>query len=352
MTTRERITRMYEHREADRVPIVDSPWRGTVARWRREGMPEGAAWEDYFGADKIASVGMDVSPRFEHKVLEENERWRIVKTNWGVTKRDFKELDATPEFMDFTFTTPEAWQGAKARMNDLEGRINWEALARDYPKWRAEGRWITWNFFFGFDVTHGNVTGIEPLLMAMLEEPEWVTDIFETELTNSIALFERVWDAGYRPDEMMWYDDMGYKGTTFFSPALYRQLVQPFHKRAVDWAHNRGIVARLHSCGDVRTLLPDILATGVDALNPLEAKAGMDALQIKQEYGGRLVLHGGVNAVLWSDKERIIAEIERLVPRLKENGGYIFASDHSIPNSVSLENFKAIIETVKRCGGY
>jgi uroporphyrinogen decarboxylase len=151
---------------------------------------------------------------------------------------------------------------------------------------------------------------------------------------------------------MMWYDDLGYKGTTFFSPELYRKLVQPFHKRAVEWAHRKGIYARLHSCGDVRTLLPDIVATGVDALNPLEVKAGMDALQTKREYGNRLVLHGGVNAVLWSDKDRIVAEIERLVPALKENGGYIFASDHSIPNSVSLENFKAIIETVKRCGSY
>jgi len=90
----------------------------------------------------------------------------------------------------------------------------------------------------------------------------------------------------------------------------------------------------------------------VDALNPLEVKAGMDALQIKREYGNRLVLHGGVNAVLWDDKERIVAEIERLVPQLKEDGGYIFASDHSIPSSVSLENFRAIIEAVKRCGKY
>lgn len=100
------------------------------------------------------------------------------------------------------------------------------------------------------------------------------------------------------------------------------------------------------------TLLPDIVATGVDALNPLEVKAGMDAFKIKKEYGDRLVLHGGINAVLWNDKDAILEEIDRKVPVLKENGGFIFSSDHSIPNSVSLENMKAIVEEVKRVGRY
>ena len=352
MTTHERILRMYEHREADRVPIVDSPWRGTIARWEREGMPKGMDWADYFGADKLGGIGADISPRYERKILEENDRWRIETTSYGVTLRQFKELDATPEFLDFKVNSPEVWQDTKRRMRDLSGRIDWKRLERDYPQWKAEGRWRSAGFWFGFDVTHSGLVGTETLLIAMLEEPEWVMDIFDTYLSGCEALFDQIWDAGYVFDEMMWYDDMGYKGTTFFSPELYRALVQPFHRRAVEWAHRKGIYARLHSCGDVRTLLPDIVATGVDALNPLEVKAGMDALEIKREYGDRLVLHGGVNAVLWSDKERIIAEIERLVPKLKENGGYIFASDHSIPNSVSLENFKAIIETVKRCGGF
>ena len=66
----------------------------------------------------------------------------------------------------------------------------------------------------------------------------------------------------------------------------------------------------------------------------------------------RLVLHGGINAVLWPDKEAIVEEIRRVVPVLKENGGYIFSSDHSIPNNVPLENFRAIVEEVKQAGRY
>ena len=52
------------------------------------------------------------------------------------------------------------------------------------------------------------------------------------------------------------------------------------------------------------SLMDDILVTGVDALNPLEVKAGMDSLLLKQKYGDRLVLQGGINAVLWDQKGR------------------------------------------------
>lgn len=352
MTSWERFKRMYEHREADRIPIIDEPWSGTLRRWRREGMPEGMDWCDYFDVDKLGIINIDISPRMPEITLEETDRYYIRTSPWGVTMKHFKEEDSTPEFLDFTITTQEAWDQAKKQMTLEDDRIPWEMLRQNYDKWRAEGRWIRAVFWFGFDVTHSWMMGTENTLIAMMEEPELVEDMFDTYLSRCETLFSRVWDAGYRFDEIFWYDDMGYKGTTFFSPNMYRSMLQPYHKRAVDWAHNRGIYAQLHSCGDVMTLLPDIVATGVDALNPLEVKAGMDAFKIKKEYGDKLVLHGGINAVLWNDKDAILEEIDRKVPVLKENGGFIFSSDHSIPNSVSLENMKAIVEEVKRVGRY
>lgn len=352
MTSWERFKRMYEHREADRIPIIDEPWSGTLRRWRREGMPEGMDWCDYFDVDKLGIINIDISPRMPEITLEETDRYYIRTSPWGVTMKHFKEEDSTPEFLDFTITTQEAWDQAKKQMTLEDDRIPWEMLRQNYDKWRAEGRWIRAVFWFGFDVTHSWMMGTENTLIAMMEEPELVEDMFDTYLSRCEMLFSRIWDAGYHFDEIFWYDDMGYKGTTFFSPNMYRSMLQPYHKRAVDWAHNRGIYAQLHSCGDVMTLLPDIVATGVDALNPLEVKAGMDAFKIKKEYGDRLVLHGGINAVLWNDKDAILEEIDRKVPVLKENGGFIFSSDHSIPNSVSLENMKAIVEEVKRVGRY
>ena len=352
MTSKERIARMYAHKEADRIPILDTPWAGTVRRWQKEGMPVGMDWREYFDVDKNAGFSVDISPRFPEQVLEETERYRIIKSAWGVTMKQLKEEDSTPEFIDYEVNTPEKWEKAKKRMLPQRDRINWKYLEEEYPKWQTEGLWTTLNFWFGFDVTHSWMAGTETILVAMLEEPDWVRDMFDTYLDQCIQLFEMVLQAGYCFDEIRWPDDMGYKGTPFFSNALYRELLMPVQKRAVDWAHRHGMKARLHSCGDIMPLLPDLLSTGIDALNPLEVKAGMDSIQIKQQYGERLVLHGGINAVLWDDPPAILAEIERLVPILKENGGYIFGSDHSIPNCVSLETMQQIVNAAKQYGSY
>jgi len=344
---------MFTHQEADRIPIIDSPWAGTIRRWKREGLPENVSWADYFGVDKIGSIGADISPRYPKKILSEDDRSYVETSEWGVTMRHFKEEDSTPEFIDFKVTTAEAWEDCKARMlADAEDRINWDALKRSYPIWEKEGQWKQMGFWFGFDVTHSWMMGTENHLIAMFEEPELVADMYNTYLDCCIKQFEKVLAAGYKFDAIRWPDDMGYKGTTFFSNDVYRELLKPVQKRAIDWAHEHGMFAHLHSCGNIMTRIDDLIEIGLDALNPLEVKAGMEPLTLKAKYGDKLALHGGINAVLWDDKEAIIEEIRRCVPILKENGGYIFSSDHSIPNSVSFENFSAIVEEVKRIGTY
>ena len=352
MTRYERFKRMYEHKEADRVPIIDSPWAGTIRRWKKEGMPENCDWTEYFGVDSIVGIGVDITPRFEEKIIEETDRYIIKTSSWGVTMKHFKEEDSTPEMIDYKVKTAEEWEDAKKLMTLDDNRIPWQYLKDNYEKWRADGEWISAGFWFGFDVTHSWMMGTENLLIAMIEEPELIEDMFDTYLNRCMALHQRIWDAGYHFDEINWPDDMGYKGTTFFSPAMYRQMVKPFHAKAAKFAHDKGIYARLHSCGNIMTLVPDILDAGIDALNPLEVKAGVDAKKLKQEFGGKLVLHGGINAVNWKNPDAIIGEINEKVPVLKENGGYIFSSDHSIPNDVSLENMKLIVEEAKRVGRY
>jgi len=94
------------------------------------------------------------------------------------------------------------------------------------------------------------------------------------------------------------------------------------------------------------------MSVGFDALHPMEVKAGMDPVEVKKLYGDRLVLHGGFNAMLWKDQEAILAEIRRLLPILMENGGYIFAADHSIPNDVTFDTMCKIIELVKDIGRF
>lgn len=352
MTSYERFARMFAHQEADRIAMWDFPWPGTLARWRREGMPENVGFEDYFGTDKVSRIVVDNSPQLPTSIVEENDEFITKMTSWGCKERNFKQQDSTPDFMDYTITEKDIWLKAKARMTPSGDRIPWEYLKANYAQWRRDGHWILADCDFGFNHFLSNVVGTERLLIAMMDDPEWVGDMLRHSLELDIALLDRVWDAGYPFDMFNIREDMGYSYSQFFSVSIYREILKPVHQRAVDWAHGKGAKVRLHSCGNIIPFLPEIAEVGFDALHPMEVKAGMKPDEVKAKYGKQLVLHGGFNAMLWKDYDAIAQEMRRLVPILKEGGGYIFASDHSIPNDVSFENVCRIMALAKELGRY
>jgi uroporphyrinogen decarboxylase len=99
-------------------------------------------------------------------------------------------------------------------------------------------------------------------------------------------------------------------------------------------------------------LVPEFIDAGVDMLNPLEVKAGMDPLALKAEYGDVLGFHGGLNAVLYETPELMWDEMRRVIPAMKAGGGYVIASDHSVPDNVTLEEFREFVRLAKELGRY
>ena len=352
LTTHERFRRILDHQDADRVPIWDFPWPGALARWRREGMPADVGFADYFDLDKVARIEVDNSPRYPEQIVEETDAYKVYTTKWGALQKDFKQADSTPAFLAYTVTTPEKWEEAKRRMTPTNDRIPWDDLRANYRRWRDDGYWIDAKLFFGFDAAHAMTVGFETFLTALVERPEWCADMFNHYLDVGLALQDRVWKAGYTFDSITWTDDLAYKNGLFLSLPMYRELLKPVQRRAVDWAHAHGVKVRCHTDGNISALLPDLVDLGVDILHPLEAKAGMKPLEVKRAYGSQLTVHGALNAALWTDLDAIEAEIRRFVPTLMQSGGYIFASDHSIPNSVSFQNIQAIIGFAKKYGSY
>ena len=194
--------------------------------------------------------------------------------------------------------------------------------------------------------------GTEEFLMMLIDDPDWCKDIYDTQLNLHLQILDKIWEAGYHFDQIYWPDDMGYKHAQFFSLNTYREMSKPFHKKAVDWAHERGCKVMLHSCGDVRPFVPEFIEIGIDGLNPLEVKAGMDPYMLKEKYGDKLLFWGGLNSLDWSDPKKVEAEVERLVPFMKQQGGYIFGTDHSVPDNVSAAQFKHIMDRVRELGRY
>lgn len=151
-------------------------------------------------------------------------------------------------------------------------------------------------------------------------------------------------------DELMWFDDMAYRNGLLFSKDMWRSIVRSYQKRTIDWAHAHGIRAHLHCCGRITDLIPDLIELGLDALNPMEVKAGMDPIRFKADIGQDLVLRGGFDIQKWSDPRHVEEDIRRILPAMMKSGGYIFSSDHSVADSVGLENYRRIVALVKDLG--
>lgn len=350
LTSHERMLRVYAHEPPDRVPLRDAPWGTTIARWRREGLPAHVGVGELFGFEKVAGFGVDNSPRYPTRVVDDTPSYTTSTTPWGTTLRNWKHTTSTPEFIDFKIVDRESWADARERMTASEDRVDWASLERHHAGWRASGCWIEAGGWFSYDAFASWIVGTERMLIAMVEDPDWCRDMFEHATDVNLKLLSMAWDRGYHFDCLSFADDLGHRNGLFFSPGTYRSVVKPIHRRICDWAHDRGAKVMLHSCGNVTALLPDLIDAGIDGLNPLEQKAGMDVLAIKREFGDRLVLQGGIDVRAMSQADKIEEEIRTKVTAAKESGGYVYHSDHSVPDDVSFSDYCRVIALVKHYG--
>ncbi|MBC7187367.1 MAG: hypothetical protein H5U38_10070 [Calditrichaeota bacterium] len=352
MTPRERVLCALEHRKPDRVPIQDSPWATTVARWHREGLPEGVSPVEHFGY-AFRAYDFDISFQLPEVVLEETDEYRIVRNSLGATVKNWKNATSTPGYLDFAVKDRRSWEEYKPLLSWNDRRIDWASALARFRVDKEAGWFCHFAGAMGYDRSQGFV-GSERLLMAMLDDPAWVRDIFAAGVQLLIDGAEEMLGRGFDFDGAFLYDDMGYRNGPLFSPQMYRELLFPFHKKIVDFFHGKGLRVILHSCGCVKPLIPDLIKAGFDCLQPLEVKAGMDLIELKRLYGERLAFMGGIDVRLMAldDLAPLEKEISTKFAVAKSDGAYIYHSDHSVPDDVSFANYCRAMELVEKYGDY
>jgi len=352
MTSRERMMMALTHREADRIPVTDTPWEHTVARWHEEGLPEDQSADQYFGYEMFGQ-GADLSFQLPEETIQETDTYRIYKDTNGATRRSFKDHASTPELIDFTITDRAIWDEHKARLDWNEDRVDWEKELEANRRERDKEKFVCYASAFGYDRTQG-IVGSTRLLMAMIDDPAWVKDMFDAVADQAITGCEEMLARGFKFDGAFLFDDMGYRNATLFSPTVYRELEFPAQKRLCDYFKNKGMPIILHTCGRVREFVPMLIEAGFTCLQPVEVKAGMDLIELKREFGDELAFMGGIDvrAMAHPDPNVIEEEIRAKIPVAKRGGGYIYHSDHSVPSNISFEQYCRVIELVKKYGTY
>jgi len=352
MKPRERVKRILDHKEADRIPIHDNPWQATVDRWRREGLPSGISPADYFGYE-LCGFGADTSPRFPVEVLSEDEEYIVERTAYGGIRKNHRDHSTTPMIIDYPCKSREDWEKIKSRLEPDDYRVDWVSGLQRFHREYSRGRFITYNAPVGYDKIQ-NYVASPRLLKAVITEPEWVVDMYWTDAKLVMEMCDRMIKGGFKFDGAFLYCDLGYRSGLFFSPKHYEEQLHPVFKELCRFFHSRGMYVILHCCGKVKDLIPYFIEEGIDCLQPLEVKAGMDLIELKEEYGDKISFMGGIDVRLMAldDPEPIEEEIKRKITVAKEGGGYIYHSDHSVPKNVSFKQYKRVIELVKKYGNY
>ncbi len=356
LTGKERIGRIFRREPVDRVGYFEHFWNDTRAHWIAQGhLRPDEEMDDHFNFDMTTNwaAKLAVDPDFVPVTVEETEDTILQRDGNGALLRRHKEHDTTPEHVGYAVSDRAGWEEVKPRLVAAANRLNLENYRAGRERCRQKERFFFYSGVNVFEAMHPLV-GHENMLLGMALDPDWIKDMADTYAGLIIDLMEMLFSAGGAPDGIWFYDDMGFKGRPFMSPAMYEELLLPAQKRTVDYAHSRKLPVVLHSCGFVEPLLPGIVRAGFDCLQVIEIKAGMDLLRIKKQYGDKLVLCGGIDTriLVSNDLAAIDRELESKIPEVKKDSGYILHSDHSIPITCRYETYRHFRDKGLELGQY
>lgn len=338
MTPRQRVLAALEHARPDRVP--------------RDFWAEPATWNrllHYLGHSDRRRVLDALQIDIRHLEMPSppetcvgpglyqnfwGERYIYRQTPWGPMREDTRGALADARSMDdlarFPWPTPDVfdYSGLAGQCRQLE----------DYA------------LLYGFaDIWQrpALVRGWEGMFLDMVERPEWVhflcrkfTDFYKEDYTRAAEATRG------RIDLYLVISDLGSQRGPLLSLDMFRRFVAPYIREMVDCIHSLGGKVLYHSCGAIRPFIADLIALGIDALDPIQpVDPSMSPEALQGEFGGQVCFHGGIDMqhlLPHGTPEEVRAEVRRYCRTLGQQGGYILGPAHLFQPDVPPENILAV----------
>ena len=360
MTSRERVTLLLNKQIPDQMGLYEHFWGDNFHddQWIAQGYPKGTDPVRYYDYDLVNCGGwFDTSPvpgRCE--VIEETDEWQITRDGRGAIMKNWKNKCGCPEHIGFEITTPAVWKKYRDSLLDLDPKRlgDIEGIKKNLADARARDKFTVYGNVFVFEIMRGTI-GDENFLPALLEEPEWIHDFCRVYLDHFRTHYEHLFREAGVPDGMWIYEDWGFTNGLFCSPKTMAELVMPYEKALIDFFKSYKLPVILHSCGDIRKAIPLAIDAGFDCLQPMEAKAGCNVIEIAKTYGNKLAYMGNINVVPLStnDPAKVREEVLPKLKAMKEMRiSYFFHSDHSVPPSVHLKTYEYALKLFRENNRY
>jgi uroporphyrinogen decarboxylase len=353
MNAKQRVMMAMNFQEPDRVPRYwQEFWPEFQEQWRDRHGP--ADIRDYFGDDmRLVKPDEAAWPSQAATLGRRGDKW-LVRSGWGETKLSRTEVPG-PQVMG------ELIEPA------IRERVDPDTIVFDDPasdsRFQEAGQqaaaWKDEHFVFcksgGPYLRAAFMRGEQQFWIDVAEDPEWTRAFVDRVVDHIIAVaIEGMMRFGLEDTGIAIYDDVAASWGPFVGPARYEQVFLPALRRMVKAYKDAGAAKVMHHAdGNVLSLLDMWIDAGIDAINPVEFRSGMDAVKLREQYGRRLALVGGLdncNILPRGDRGEIREHVLYLL-EAGRGGGFIFGP-HSIGPDISLETMDYVLELLREHSNY
>jgi len=333
MTGRERVRAALTHREADRVPRYIWVDGGVATQRVVERFGSYDAFLDHLDVDMFQAFP-------DSPAIVDVAAWREAHP----AEARGPGLSQGALSLDEALEAPTTDPNREAIYAPIQA-----AIAHHQ---QGKGRAIFVQTHGCFETANGLI-GMNNQLMEMALRPAQMQALYRKQLAWTRAYIDRCLDLG--ADVIHVSDDLGQNGRMLFSPQTFREVVAPVLAEEAAHVRARSPHLSLHSCGYFDDVVGDLADMGFDCLHPFQESAGMDLVSVKQRFGDRVTIYGGldVRSTLPSgDRDLIRRDLERVLPACKQGGGLIFCTAHTVHSDCALDDVLFAYELVDRLGRY
>lgn len=364
-----RVLAALNHEEADRVPIGEFFWTNFIRRCKEE-LDAGDDFDPYRHWDlDLVVINPNMDPQLTGiEVIEDDDEHKLVRTGYGATV-ERKRTYPMPHFVSFateTFEQMEALEFDDPRdrrryFDAIDDQINGVAdeLNLGLPAFADRVNSYADDFCVFGSVCEiqeqlWRIIGPENVYYKLAEDPGRLEKFIRRLGDFLLGIVDGQLDAvGGKLTGMYVWGDVACTSGMLLSPDLWRRLHKPQLTRICDRIHAAGLKTIYHGCGNALPVFDDLIEAGLDAYNPLEAKAGLDVVELRRQFAGRLAFNGNLNVQVLetNDRDKVRAEVMRKLNAAK-GGGYIVQSDHSISSDVDPHTYDFVVRLVREHGRY
>lgn len=337
MTSEERVLKTLKREPVDRIPSFEWLTDKKVV----EALCPGLSEEEFIYAMDLDAVCVELNYKTELVKAD------VYKDEWGQVKQYTAEAHPLPLYGPITdaddlkrYTPPNPHDGARYR--SLESALE-----------RNKGKKAVILHLNDVLSVPSRLMTYEDFMCAMALEPEFISDLIN--MTVDIQL-EMAAEAVKRGLKICYTgDDFAYTTGPLMSPQVFEELFYPPMKRVIGGYKELGLMVIKHTDGNILPIMDMILDSGIDCIDPIDPLAGMDLGYFKTHFGDRVAIKGNVDCAQLLSFGTVEETIEASKECIKVGGvgnGYIFSSSNSIHSSVKPENYKAMLDTLKKYGSY